>query len=617
MPAAPIPRDEASRKRTLDALNVLDTLPEAFSDAVSTAAAAIANVPISAISLVDTERQWFKGSCGLDVRQTPRDVSFCAYAILDSEPFLVPDALADPRFRDNPLVTGAPHIRSYAGFPIVVAGQAIGSLCVIDDRPRRLAADQIDRLAKLAAGTAAWLAERQTLTGSLNRSEAELRYVTLNDTVTGLPNRVMLQDRLKQAAMRCDRTKARLAVLLVDIDGFKRVNARWSDTFGDAVLREIGQRLTALAASSDIVARIGDDQFVVMTESPDSVESVARLASRIGGDLAAPIGEREQACATASIGICLYPTDGPLERLVANAETAMATAKRGGGNSYCFYEARLDVEARARVELLEQLRFAVQRGELELYYQPKIHARSGQVTGAEALLRWHRPGQGMVSPSVFVPLAERAGLINEIGSWVVAEACRQMQVWHDLGIRMRVAVNLSVHQLRQASLADDIAAELQKSAIEPGLLTCEITESVAMDDATAALDVFRRLTSVGVQLSIDDFGTGYSSLSYLRKLSVHQLKIDRSFVTDLGVDDDARAVAAAIVDLAHALRLEVVAEGVETAEQRDILLELGCDQFQGFLFGKPMTADAFTDWALDRADRRQEFRPSLFAAAQV
>ena len=614
MSAAPIPFDEASRKSALNALDVLDTLPEAFSDAVSTAAAAIANVPISAISLVDTERQWFKGSCGLGVRETSRDVSFCAHAIHDTEPFLIPDALADPRFCSNPLVTGAPFIRAYAGFPIVVSGQAVGALCVIDDRPKRLTQNQIDQLSTLAAGTAAWLSERRQLAHSLSRTEAELRYVTLNDVVTGLPNRLVFQDRLKQAALRCSSADS-LAVLLVDLDGIEPLNDAWGDERVNAILREIAGRLTALVAAEHTVARVGAHQFLVLRASPVTEEEAAELAENIATAIGEPFSlPGQQVSLSASIGVSLYPADGASERLPANADTAMAAAKRAGGNGHRFFNERMSPGVRERAELLDGLRLAGGRSELELYYQPKIDARSGQVTGAEALMRWNHPGRGMIGPNVFVPLAESAGLINELGHWVIVEACRQMHAWRMLGMRMRIAINLSVHQLRSPTLADEIAAELSRNDVEPSLLTCEITESVAMDDAVAVLDVFRRLKAIGVQLSIDDFGTGYSSLSYLRKLPVHQLKIDRSFVIDLADSEDARAVASAIVNLAHALRLEVVAEGVETADQRDILLNLGCDEFQGYLFAKPMSAASFTAWAMKRdGGREPDFRPSIFA----
>jgi EAL domain-containing protein (putative c-di-GMP-specific phosphodiesterase class I) len=270
-------------------------------------------------------------------------------------------------------------------------------------------------------------------------------------------------------------------------------------------------------------------------------------------------------------------------------------------------------DAREQVDLLRDLRLALAHKQLELYYQPKIHAPSGEVTGAEALLRWHHPQRGMISPMVFIPIAERFGLIGQIGQWVIDEACRQSREWREQGLRMRVAINLSVHQLRQPDLAERIAEALNRHGIKPELLTCEITESVAMEDAEGTMRIFKGLADVGVHLSIDDFGTGYCNFAILRKLPASELKIDRSFVLDLESSADARAVVDAVVKLAQALGRKVVAEGVETEEQHQILRSLGCDELQGYLFAKPMSAKALALWAMkDEGPRTIAFRDSLF-----
>ena len=309
----------------------------------------------------------------------------------------------------------------------------------------------------------------------------------------------------------------------------------------------------------------------------------------------------------------MYPEHGAASTLVTHAESAVRAAKATGGATYCFFEPRMLAGARDQRELLHDLRLALSLGQLELYYQPKIDAPSGEITGVEALLRWHHPQRGMVSPVVFIPMAERFGLINALGNWVIHEACRQARAWRDEGLRMRVAINLSAHQLRQPDLADRIGDALVLHQINPKLLTCEITESVAMDDDDATLKVFDKLKQLGVHISIDDFGTGYSSLAYLRKLPAEELKIDRSFVLDLETSSDARAVVDAVVKLAQALGLKVVAEGVETEAQNQILRALGCDQLQGFLFAKPMSAKALSLWAMrDEGPRELGFRNSLF-----
>jgi EAL domain-containing protein (putative c-di-GMP-specific phosphodiesterase class I) len=290
----------------------------------------------------------------------------------------------------------------------------------------------------------------------------------------------------------------------------------------------------------------------------------------------------------------------------------MHAAKETGGATYMFFDSRMLEDARERIELLRDLRTAIEQHQFELFFQPKVDARSEQVTAAEALLRWPHPTRGMVGPDVFIPLAERYGLIVPLGNWVIEEACRQARIWRDAGLRMRVAINLSAYQMRQEDLVDRITNTLKQYGIKPERLTCEITESVAMEDTQITKATFERLGRAGIHLSIDDFGTGYSSLAYLGKLPASELKIDRSFVMDL----DKRAgqeIVEAVIRLSHALKLKVVAEGVETQEQRQFLLDKGCDELQGYLFARPMSARALLMWATDDRQTKSNFRPSLFA----
>jgi diguanylate cyclase len=323
------------------------------------------------------------------------------------------------------------------------------------------------------------------------------------------------------------------------------------------------------------------------------------------------LGDRDVSV-SCSIGIVFYPDGASPAKLIAHADAAMYAAKRAGGSTYCFFEPSMDADARDQVDLLRDLRHAIEQRQLELHYQPKIDAKSGQITAAEALLRWKHPTRGMIGPAVFIPIAERFGLIGNLGNWVIEEVCRQAREWRDKGLRMRVAMNLSVHQMRQDDLVERIQGALKKHRIDPSLLTCEITESVAMEDTRTTQAAFKALGKAGIHLSIDDFGTGYSSLSYLRQLPAEELKIDRSFVLDLATSADARAIVDAVVRLAHALGLKVVAEGVENEKQREILLQLGCDELQGFIFAKPMSARALLLWAIDDRPSATEFRASLF-----
>ena len=479
---------------------------------------------------------------------------------------------------------------------------------------------------------ASWLdshahARNRQLAHSLNDANRRLRDQAHSDPLTRMPNRLMFEERMAAALAAIGREPdaCALAVMFIDLDGFKPVNDSFGHVAGDAVLREIGRRLQAIARPEDTVARVGGDEFLLMTLRPGHEAVAAAIAQRVLEALNEPLTLANDVVVnlSASIGIVMYPEHGHHAKMIANADAAMYAAKRAGGSTYAFFEPRMELDAREQLALQNDLRHAIERHELQLYYQPKIHAKSGQITGVEALLRWQHPVRGFVSPGLFIPLAERFGLIGSIGNWVIDEACRQMQDWKKQGLRMRVAVNLSVHQLRQEDLVQRIRIAVDHFRVDPALLTFEITESVAMEDTQETMRAFSQLAAVGVSLSIDDFGTGYSSLSYLRKLPARQLKIDQSFVQDLGTSQDALAVVDAVIKLAHALGLQVVAEGVETARQRDILLTLQCDELQGYLFARPMAARLLTLWAMgetrtvshtapDAATGRDDFRDSLY-----
>jgi diguanylate cyclase (GGDEF)-like protein len=452
---------------------------------------------------------------------------------------------------------------------------------------------------------------------AFQRAKNELQRHARRDPLTELPNRDIFEGLLAQAVGRADVAQERLALLLIDLDGFKAINETQGHRAGDAVLREMASRLRSLAGPHT-VARLGADEFLVLMPENPRVDDAAAEAHRLLGALREPLRidgrDIELEC---SIGVAMYPQDGALSTLISHAGAAMSAAKSSGGASYAFFEARMVAGLREQTELLRDLRNALTKGELEMVYQPKIYAPTGEITGAEALIRWKHPKLGIISPVVFIPLAERFGLIGSLGNWVIEEVCRQIASWRDDGLRMRVAINLSVHQLRQPDLVERIATALRTHGVNPGLLTCEVTESVAMEDTEAAIRIFGELTQIGAKISIDDFGTGHSSLSYLRKLPASELKIDRSFVMDLETSEDARKVASAVINLAKALDLRVVAEGVETEGQNRVLRELGCDQLQGFLFGKPMSAKALALWSIGGVGPRSiQFRDSLFQDTQ-
>ena len=442
------------------------------------------------------------------------------------------------------------------------------------------------------------------------RSSARIAAV---DNLTGLPTRLYFESKLTSAARKCRDGGARLAVFFIDLDGFKPVNDTFGHSSGDRVLEQVGERLKALARGAGVAARVGGDEFVLLAPGAGAQSAAAQMAARVIESLSKPyrVDEREVTI-SCSVGIALYPEGCSSNKLIARADAAMYSAKRAGGSRHCFYSREMDADVQQNFDMLRDLREALVRNELELFFQPKVDARSGKVTAAEALIRWNHPTRGMVMPGEFIPLAERSGLIGPLGDWVIEAACKQARAWRDKGLRMRVAINLSAYQMRQDDIADRITETLARYRIHPSLLTCEITESAAMEDTLATQETFRRLGELGAHLSIDDFGTGYSSLSYLRQLPAQELKIDMSFVKDIESGADARAVVDAVVKLAHALGLKVVAEGVENTRQQQILIELGCDELQGYLFAKPMSARALLLWAIGDRSESVAFRDSLF-----
>ncbi|URI11750.1 bifunctional diguanylate cyclase/phosphodiesterase [Aquincola tertiaricarbonis] len=424
----------------------------------------------------------------------------------------------------------------------------------------------------------------------------------LTHPLTSLPNRQAFEHHLQAAAMRADRQCQRLAVMCINVDGLKTINESFGPAAGDALLCSMARRLQRLAGPNDLVAHASGDEFLVLLGGNPDRDTAARAAGHAIQRLSdVLLLEAREVASSCSIGLAMYPQDGTMATLVTQASAAVRCAKQNGRASYCFFESHMTESSRDQTELLRDLRRAIERRQLELMYQPKVDARDGHITGVEALLRWRHPDRGWVPPVVFVPLAERAGLIGALGDWVIEEACRQMRRWLQDGLRLKVSINLSVHQLRQPDLAQRISQAMQRHQVPPGLLSCEITESAAMEDTGITRGLVDQLAAAGVPLSIDDFGTGYSSLGYLRRLPVSELKIDRSFVLDLATSGDACAIVDAVIRMAHALGLTVVAEGVETEAQRRLLNRLGCDQLQGYLYAKPMSARLIATWARDPA----------------
>ena len=445
------------------------------------------------------------------------------------------------------------------------------------------------------------------LAASLEEANDKLRFAALHDPLTALPNRLLLDERLQHELQRSRRSGGCFAVLFMDLDGFKQINDAFGHETGDRLLLQCADRMRGALRAQDMLARVGGDEFVLVAEA-ENASAAATLAEKLIAVVQRPyqVGGRE--CqVTVSVGIAMASQGHPDgELLLKNADAAMYHSKALGRNTYCFFDVSMNEDAQTQLQTLGDLRHALERQEFVLHYQPKFDAQSGAMVGAEALIRWNHPVRGMVPPGDFIPIAEKIGLIVPIGAWTIREACRQMREWRSCGAgAWPVAVNLSAMQFNHPKLVETVQESLRFYSLDPSALILEITESTAMRDPDASLAILRRLHEMGVRISIDDFGTGYSSLLYLKRLPATELKIDRGFVRELAENTEDAAIISAIVALGRSLNLDVVAEGVETAEQKHFLTRLGCTSLQGFMLGRPVPpAQLIQDLARGRVESR-------------
>lgn len=442
------------------------------------------------------------------------------------------------------------------------------------------------------------------------QAHANAHYASRHDVLTNLPNRLALAETAEDAIAKARRDGGMFALMVMNVDRLKTINDSLGHEAGDELLRELSQRLRAVLRRSDTLAHLAGDEFAVLACDIDGAQDAERIVHKITESLSDPFITRKLEChASLSIGVSLFPNDGAtFETLLRRADVAMRSAKEGALGGYRFYSPEMSSIADNRLALETELRRALELEQLELHYQPKVDISTGRVRSAEALIRWRHPTRGLVPPGVFIPLAEETGLIVPIGEWVLRRACRQLRAWIDAGMPpVRVAVNLSAKQFRQADLTAVVKSALTDSDLQPGYLELELTESAVMHDAEKSAETLQALSTMGVHISIDDFGTGYSSLSYLRRFPLDKLKIDRSFIRDLMMNADDVSIVRAIISLAHSLRLRVVAEGVETAEQLEFLRNLGCDQYQGFHYSPAVPAEEFADLIRRIRSERPEY----------
>ena len=424
---------------------------------------------------------------------------------------------------------------------------------------------------------------------NLQAINAKLQHQATHDALTALPNRAFFVDRLTQEISRAERHARSFAILVIDLDRFKVINDTLGHAAGDELLIDVATRLRSAVRREDVVARTGGDEFLMLLPDLTSRSSVSGIATQIGAELdKAFMIKGLPVHSSASIGISIFPTDGDkADVLVAHADEAMYFAKQSGRNTFQFFNEGMSVFSQERLDLENDLRHALPNQELEVHYQPKMDVDTDRINSVEALLRWHHPTRGMVSPADFIPLAQESGLMFAIDEWVLRQACKQAREWQLAGLPfLRVAVNVSPVHFRQPKFLYAVRSALGDFQLEPRFLEVELTETTVMDNAEGAVNVLEELSRMGVLVSIDDFGTGYSSMSYLRRLPMDKLKIDRSFINDLTTSSDASSIVQAIISLAHSLRLKVVAEGVENAAQLEQLRLMGCDQYQGFYRSK-------------------------------
>jgi diguanylate cyclase (GGDEF)-like protein len=519
----------------------------------------------------------------------------CVVAFQTGDAVAVPDLRADRRFPEFGRRALAAGLVAVFTFPLRDGDAQLGALDLYRDTSGPLDPGTMTAAQTLADVTAAYLLNAQAR-ADLHDSSDRSRESSLHDGLTGLPNRSLMLEHLNHALHRGRRSGNVAAVLFADLDRFKLVNDMYGHRVGDELLVAVAERLTGQLRGGDILARLSGDEFVILCEDLAGKAEVDAIAARIGAALAEPFALSSGLVeTTASIGIAFAgEADDVPEEVLHNADVAMYQAKRKGGARHQIIDPSEQRLVAERVSLQQDLRRACADGELRTEYQPIVSTLDGRIIGVEALVRWDHPTLGLVLPTTLIPLAEQSGAITEIGRWVLEQACRDRRRWrgHHQPDDLEISVNVSAHQLMSREFASTVEEVLQSTRTDPRLLTLEVTESVFLQDSQRALVVLNDLKQLGVMLALDDFGTGYSSLSYLKQFPVDIVKIDQGFVADMEQDESSHAIVSAVVDLAHALRLTVVAEGVETVGQHDEVAALGCDASQGYYFARPMPADA-------------------------
>ncbi|MGC4060784.1 MAG: sensor domain-containing phosphodiesterase [Aquabacterium sp.] len=588
----PVPINEAKRLARLRQLCLLDTPPDPAFDLVTEMASKVFDVPIALVSLIDNGRQWFKSRIGLDTTETPRSEAFCAYAILEQDVTVVPDALKDERFKAYAAVLDAPFVRFYAGAPLITAeGLCLGTLCIVDTQPRD------------TFGPAQCQMLRTLANMVLLRMES-LRTSGYVDPVLGLPNRARLLGDIELHRAAGNLAQDNMAALKVDLCGdayFNDIVKAFGYRYADEYIVRAKDRLQALLPPGTALYRTGVTHIAFLLSLPD--DELTALMQHITEACEAPLWVQEiPHSAKTTIG-AHHLNAGMDPADVLRALITAADAARHQGVGWRFYDARPDQTQQRAFKILSALSNALNApDELTLHYQPKVDLNSGACLGMEALLRWTSPVLGQVSPGEFIPLAEKTALIGRLTQWVLERALRQAAVWQQHGHAFSVAINVSAEDMDRPHFVGELSAMMRRHAVNPRLIELEFTESALIHSPEQLRSNLEAIRALGVKVSIDDFGTGYSNLTYLKTLTAHALKVDQSFVRNLLEDASDRVIVPALVNLAHKLKLRVVAEGIETHQAYATLAAWGCDEGQGFWIARPMPTEQVETWLRNRAN---------------
>lgn len=627
--------DDGERTEIVYRYGLHGMAPEPALEELVRLASQICRTPLVTLSLVDERREWMIASHGWRVREVPRAHSLAAYtlrrprsgAVTGDDLVILSDLQSVQEFEHNPHVAGEPHLRFYAGVPLLTPeGVAVGVFAVQDTTPRLLDWHQAATLGALARQAMALLdlhrqvRELENVVNTRVHAEESVRWQASHDALTGLPNRSTFHARVRETieafrrqdeaegkAGRKARRGARAAVLFVDLDRFKRINDTMGHAYGDMLLREVAARFAGCLRPEDLLARFAGDEFVVLLPQVSSGSHATSVAQMLLRALSRPIVlGAEEIHVSASIGIAFFPRDGQdADLLLKHADIAMYQAKVSGG--YQIYARRMNADGYQRLVEEGDLRRAIDREELDVCFQPQVDLATGSFFGVEALCRWEHPGRGPVPPDHFIRLAEQADLIVPLGDLVLRRACQAAAQWRADGFTdLRVAVNLSPRQLAQSHLVQKVADTLRETGLTGDALDLELTETTIATVSESTPRILQDLRAMGIRVLVDDFGTGYSSLAYLRRFAVDAIKIDRAFVAGLGKDATDDALVRTLIEMAHALRLLVVAEGVENRRQVELLRAMHCDVAQGFFFSRPLSLPSLRQLVERRGSRRLE-----------